>query len=96
MSKVLDEAVEQVKGGTWDFQCPGVSGDPCWTTDGVPFRSSGWPTKKSAAARGAQHLAEHKANLTGGDPQPMQDLHEFRAEHGLVVNDDGSVSVEDL
>jgi hypothetical protein len=27
---------------------------------------------------------------------PMQELHEFRKDQGLVVNDDGTVSVEDL
>ena len=96
MSKILDEAVSE-NDGTWDFQCPGVSGDPCWNADGLPFRSSGWPTKKSATARGAQHLAEHKANLTpDSEPAPMQSMDDFIREQGLVVNDDGSVSVEDL
>lgn len=30
------------------------------------FVSSGWPTKKAAATRGAEHMAEHET----GDPAP--------------------------
>jgi hypothetical protein len=56
----------------------------------VPFSSSGWPTKKSATARGAEHFAEHKGEGV------MSELHEFREAQGLVVNGDGSVSVKDL
>lgn len=75
-------------GDTWTFQCPGVQGSPCG--DAQPFSSSGWPTKKSATARGQQHFDEHKGL------GPAQTLEEFRRDQGLVVNDDGSVSVEDL
>lgn len=87
---ILSSSVSQAEDGTWTFQCPGVQGDPCHGPDGVAFRSSEWPTKKSATARGAQHFASHK------DQTPMQELHDFRVENGLVVADDGSVKVEDL
>jgi hypothetical protein len=60
MSKVLDQAVTQESDGSWTFQCPGVVGAPCHGVSGQPFSSSGWPTKKVAAARGAQHFTEHK------------------------------------
>lgn len=88
MGKILDQSVTEGEGG-WDFQCPGVSGQPCGDA-GVGFRSTGWPTKKAAAARGEQHFAEHK-----GDGA-MQTLEDFRRDQGLVVNGDGSVSVEDI
>lgn len=84
---ILSDSLSQEEDGTWTFQCPGVAGDRCG--DEVPFRSSGWPTKKSASARGQQHFGAHK-----GDP--MQELHDFRVEQGLVVDDDGVVRVEDL
>jgi hypothetical protein len=89
VSKILDAAVTESEGG-WDFQCPGVQGDGCHSAEGVPFSSTGWPTKKAALARGAQHFAAHK------DKTPMQELDAFRREQGLVVNDDGTVSVEDI
>jgi hypothetical protein len=96
VSKVLDDAVTS-DGETWDFQCPGVQGDPCHGVDGRAFRSTRWPTKKAATARGAQHLAEHKANLEPeAEAQLMQPMQEFIRDQGLVVNDDGSVSVEDI
>lgn len=90
MSKILDNAVTQEKDDSWTFQCPGVSGSLCGSPDGPPFSSKGWPSKKAATARGEQHFAEHKGEGV------MPPLHEFRKEQGLVVNDDGSVSVEDL
>jgi hypothetical protein len=108
----LDQAVTK-DGDTWTFQCPGVAGNPCG-----PFRSSEWPTKKSATARGQQHFDEHKlgadliaarlaateagedfdgeAFITAHEHDRMQELHDFREDQGLVVNDDGSVSVKDL
>jgi hypothetical protein len=87
---LLDKAVTQAKDDTWGFQCPGVQGAACGGLDGPPFASTGWPTKKAATARGAQHFAEHKGE------GPMQELSEFREDQGLVVADDGSVSVKDL
>jgi hypothetical protein len=91
MSKVLDNAVSSGDGETWDFRCPGLAGSVCGDpATGVPFHSTGWPTKKAAKARGAQHFAEHKGEGV------TQSLHEFRRDQGLVVNDDGSVSVEDI
>lgn len=63
----------------WGFLCPHAYG--C-----APFSSTGWPTQESAQARLGEHLAEHE---TGAEMTP---LHEFRALHGLTVNDDGSVS----
>ena len=87
---LLDDSVTKDADGTWGFQCPGVQGSPCGTPGVAPFSSTGWPTKKTAAARGAQHFAEHKGE------GPMQELHDFRVDQGLVVNDDGTVSVKDL
>jgi hypothetical protein len=43
-------------------------------------------------ARGEQHLAVHKTK----DATQLQDMAEFLVDQGLVLNDDGSVSVEDL
>ena len=84
---ILNDAVSQEDDGTWVFRCPGFLGDDCG-----PFSTSGWPTRKSATARGAQHLLAHK------EREPMQELHEFRLEHGLVPvrQADGSVKVEEL
>ena len=59
MAKVLDDAVTQEKDGTWTFQCPGILNSLCGD-HGVPFRSTLWPTKKTAAARGAEHFSDHK------------------------------------
>ena len=87
---LLDDAVTKQADDTWTFQCPGVADSPCGQTGGAPFSSSGWPTKKSATARGTQHFAEHKGEGV------MQELHDFRVDQGLTVNDDGSVSVKDL
>jgi len=90
VSKILDSAVTN-SGDAWDFQCPGVEGSPCGDpATGQPFVSTGWPTKKAATARGEQHLAEHRGE------DAMQELDEFRRDQGLVVADDGTVSVEDL
>ena len=46
----------------YDYECPvGQDGPlPCG------FVSRGWPTKKAAAERGAQHQAEHDS----GEPMP--------------------------
>lgn len=92
MSKLLDQAVTQNSDDGWDFHCPGIQGSACGDV-GVPFSSTGWPTKKAALARGQQHFDDHKGIA------PMQELAEFRRDQGLVVNPDGtvgSVSVEDL
>ena len=94
MAKILDRSVTKADDDTWTFQCPGIQGSPCGDlATGQPFVSSGWPSKKVAAARGAQHFDEHKGVGL------MQELGEFRRDQGLVVNPDGSVgsvSVEDL
>jgi hypothetical protein len=92
MSK-LDDSVTQGDGG-WDFTCPappGTCGDP---GTGVPFTSTGWPTKKIAQARAGQHLDEHlegvaaKAENRPVDPSKiMSDLDAFRAKH---LNPDGT------
>jgi hypothetical protein len=38
-----------------------VHGSPCGDREtGAPFASTGWPTKKAATARGAQHFTDHK------------------------------------
>src|SRR4051794_6632681 len=78
MGKILDDAVTQAKDGTWTFQCPGIAGSPCGDK-GVGFVSAEWPTKKTATARGEEHLDEHKGlGVTSS-------LEEFRAKHGLTV-----------
>jgi hypothetical protein len=59
MSSILDDSVTQAKEGTWTFQCPGVQGSKCGD-DGVPFRSTEWPTREVAAARGLEHFNDHK------------------------------------
>lgn len=144
MASVLDKSVSKAEDGTWAFQCPGVKGDLCGdqAVGGGGFRSSEWPTKDTALARGEQHFSEHRlgAEIRGaleaaeseavakalkaaknpdevdqvavrGDVDhaavrdavvkkskhaPMQELHDFRADKGLVVADDGSVSLEEL
>jgi hypothetical protein len=89
--KILDESVTSTDDGTtWDFQCPGVAGSRCGTVDGPPFTSTGWPSKKTALARGQEHFDEHKGN------GPARTLEEFRKAHGLTVDPDGAVKVEDL
>ncbi len=90
MGKILDDAVSQSKDGAWDFACPGVAGSPCGDK-GVPFTSTGWPTKKTATARGQEHFDEHKGIA------PTSSLEDFRAKHGLTVDaETGVVSVEDI
>lgn len=87
MSKILDESVT-ANGDAWDFRCPGVDGSPCGVPGGDPFTSTGWPTKKAATERGAQHLYEHKELV------PAQTLEEFRAERGIGVDDSGTTFVK--
>ncbi len=86
MSKVLDQAVEKGEDG-YDFTCPGVQGSPCGDP---PFTSKGWPTKKAALARGAQHFAEHKGEADGVE------LEDFRQEQGISVQDGKAVKLGDL
>ena len=88
MPKVLDDAVTQGEDG-YDFACPGVQGHPCGA-DGNAFTSTGWPTKKAALARGAQHFAEHK-----GEADPVE-LIDFRTDQGLTVEDGRAVKLGDL
>lgn len=92
MSKVLNDSVTQADDESWTFQCPGIEGSGCGVPGGVPFISSGWPSKKVAQARGAQHFAEHKGEAV------TPSLDEFRAEHGLVAHANGThaVRIEDL
>lgn len=92
VTKILDEAVTQRRDGLWDFACPGVQGSLCGdVASGTPFVSAGWPTKKAATARGAQHFAEHKGEGA------MQEIHDFRTDQGLAVDADGNVvRLEDL
>ena len=47
------------------------------------FVTSGWPTKKAATERIKQHRGEHR-----GEGE-MEDLAEFRARHGIGVNENG-------
>lgn len=92
MTAIADAVVEREDG--WGFQCPRGGDGSC-----APFVSTGWPTKKSATARLAEHLAEHDegdaAISEGRDvdrSKLMSSLEDFRAKHGLTVNADGSVS----
>jgi hypothetical protein len=90
---LLDKCVTKADDGTWTFQCPGVKGDRCAPIDGdAPgWRSSGWPTKKLALARGREHFDEHRGLGAASS------LEEFRAKHGLVVDDQtGAVTLADL
>lgn len=75
---LLEKSVAQADDGTYTFTCPGVAGDECG-----PFTSAAHLLKKHAVARGRQHFDAH----TAGSPMPTLD--EFRAEHGLIPNDDG-------
>jgi hypothetical protein len=83
MSKLLDNAVAKNDDGTWDFTCPGFADSRCGG-DGVPFASTGWPTKTTATARGREHFDDHLGVA------PMSTLEDFRAEHGLGVDTDGN------
>lgn len=79
----------------WGFTCPYPygCGDPASTTG---FISTGWPSQESAAARLDTHLAEHaevEAAAREGravDLSVVTNLDEFRAEHGIGVNPDGT------
>lgn len=87
--KILEDAVfSPDDGATWTFLCPVTNG--CGEPEGRGFLSEGWPTRKVALARGQQHFDEHK------DLDPMPELAVFRAEHGLSVDAEGVVTVEDL
>jgi hypothetical protein len=92
MSKLLDRAVAKNAGGGWDFTCPGIKGSLCGDRDtGVPFTSTGWPTKATALARGREHFDDHLGKA------PMPSLEDFRARHGLTVDDDGNaITLADL
>ena len=93
MSKILDKAVSSPDGGkTWDFQCPGIENSRCGNPEtGQPFVSTGWPTKKVALARGAEHFDDHKGIA------PTSSLEDFRAKHGLGVTSDGkALKLEDI
>lgn len=72
--------------GSWDFVCDEPRG--CGIPGGTPFPSTGWPTKKIAEARGAQHKREHQEGV------PMPELAEFRREHGIDVDIDGNAFVK--
>jgi hypothetical protein len=86
----LDQAVTRGEDDRWDFQCPGIQGSPCGDK-GVPFRSTGWPTRVTATERGREHFAEHKGEGV------TSSLEEFRAKHGLGVNTDGhAVTLEEI
>ena len=95
MGVSLEKSVTQADDGSWSFQCVGFADSRCGDLDtGQPFHSDEWPTKKLAMARGRQHYTEHAF-----PDRPTPSLEEFRAEHGLVVDDDGKAqlaSVADL
>lgn len=92
MAKILDDAVTQSENGLWDFRCPGFSDSRCGA-GGVPFYSTGWPTQKTALARGNDHLNEHKLG------EETRALDQFRADEGVEVGDlaaTSGLSVKDL
>lgn len=91
MSSKAEKYVSPNLDGGWDLQCPVTDGS-CGS-DGVGFRSTGWPRKGDAVARMEQHIAEHK-----GGPA-TQSLDEFRKARGLYVDNDGKAQIitpEDL
>lgn len=71
----ISDTVSEADNGLFTFTCPAESG--CGSK-GMSFTSSDWPTSKIAEARGIQHLAEHVNQV------PMQDLEEFKVEHGVA------------
>lgn len=88
---LLDDCVfKDEETGTWKFECVKPVDSPCGIPGGPGFVSSGWPTKKSALARGEQHFAEHRGEGT------VQQMHEFLADQGLGVDERGGVFVKDL
>lgn len=91
-SKLLEQSVAKNDGDTWDFVCPGVQGSACGDpAAGHPFASTGWPTKATAIERGREHFDDHLGVA------PMSTLEDFRAKHGLGVDDDGNaITLEDL
>lgn len=78
----LEDAVAPGKYG-WDAVCPRTDGS-CGPD---PFTSRGWPTKETALARLAEHEYEHTEQVL------MSSLDDFRAKHGLAVNDQGQAVV---
>lgn len=55
------QSVTRSDNDLWDFNCPHTSG--CGD-DAGPFRSTGWPTRQAATARGQEHLDEHASGET--------------------------------
>lgn len=84
MASLLDKAVTR-EGGSWGFVCPVTDGS-CGS-DGIGFRSTGWPTKEIAADRLDQHVSEHR---TGHVAMSLDD---FRAKWGLTPTADGQRAV---
>lgn len=72
-------------GRVYDGQCACLV-----PTTGAPWVTAGWEQKKLAAARLAEHTAEHESG------EPARELVDFREEHGLngpaVVADFDGVS----
>ena len=88
MGALLDRAVTEGEGG-WDFHCP-VNDGTCGEPGDASFSSTGWPTRKTATARGQQHFDDHRGIA------PMASLEDFRTEHNLQVDASGVVSAKDL
>lgn len=93
--KLLTEAVTETADGSWEFRCP-VNDGSCGTRGGPSFSSSGWPTKKAATERGAQHFADHKSALPDGEEFTMPELHAFRVEAGLAADPAHLVTAKEL
>jgi hypothetical protein len=88
---MLEKSVAKNDDGTWDFRCPGPVDSLCGVPGGERFKSTGWPSKKVALARGQQHFDEHRGK------KAMPQMHHFMAEHGLTTTEQGEVvRLEDL
>ena len=66
MSEAEKAVTRRDDGAGWDFVCPRRTPDGVAMLCGPqgedhPFVSDRWPTKKSAVARGEEHLREHDA-----------------------------------
>lgn len=76
--KILADSVTGSEKDGFDFVCPVNDGTCGVPGSDVSFTSTGWPTRKTAEARGAEHFKEHKGEGL------MRSLDDFRAAHGLA------------
>lgn len=88
---ILTEAVTETDDGRFDFACPGFRDSRCGD-NGIPFTSTGWPSRETAELRGLEHFDDHRGIA------PMTELAEFRARHGVETTADGVavLSIKDI